>query len=206
MSEFTKKMFRRKVYSHSESRFEKRLGPFARVMLGVGGTIGAGIFVITGKAAATLAGPAIVFSFLFAAVAVGITAFVYAELSSKIPISGGAYSYTYTTLGEFIAWIVGWNLLLEYGLIVPAVSTGWSGYFRTFVENALHIKFPVAISGPFDPANGTYIDLFALLMTMTIFTLLTFGIKKSATTNTTIVVIKLAVLALFVFVGIKHID
>ncbi len=200
------KMFRKKEYDISDSQFEKKLGALALVMLGVGGTIGAGIFVITGKAAATMAGPAIVLSFIFAAVAVGISALVYAELGSSIPVSGGAYSYTYTTLGEFVAWIVGWNLILEYGLIVPAVSTGWSGYFRGFIENAFGVHFPLAISGPFDPTKGTYIDMFALMMSVAIFTLLTLGIKKSATANTVIVTIKLVVLGLFVFVGIKYID
>ncbi len=200
------KMFRKKVYDISNSKFEKKLGALALVMLGVGGTIGSGIFVLTGTTAATVAGPAIVLAFIFAAIAVGMSALVYAELGSNIPVSGGAYSYTYASLGEFMAWIVGWNLILEYGLIVPAVSTGWSGYFRGFVENALGFHFPVAITGSFDVAKGTYVDLFALLMTMAIFALLTLGIKKTATTNTIIVSIKLAVLALFIFVGIKYID
>ncbi|MDD5406370.1 MAG: amino acid permease [Sulfurovaceae bacterium] len=204
--DYMAKMFRKKEYHTSESKFEKKLGALALVMLGVGGTIGAGIFVITGKAAATMAGPAIVLSFIFAAIAVGISALVYAELGSSIPVSGGAYSYTYTALGEFMAWLVGWNLILEYGLIVPAVSTGWSGYFRGFMENAFGIHIPLALSGPFDPSNGTYMDLFAFLMSGAIFTLLTFGIKKTSTTNTFIVAIKLAVLILFVVVGLKHIN
>ncbi len=198
--------FRKKSYHKHESHFERKLGALSLVMLGIGGTIGAGIFVITGKAAATMAGPAIIFSFIFAAVAVGISALVYAELSSNIPVSGGAYSYTYTAMGEFVAWIVGWNLILEYGLIVPAVSTGWSGYFRGFIEQTLHIKFNPAICGAFDPAKGTYIDLFSFLMTIAVFALLTLGIKKSSSTNTVIVSIKLAVLALFIFVGFKYIN
>lgn len=198
--------FRKKSYSKHDSHFERKLGALELVMLGIGGTIGAGIFVITGKAAATMAGPAIIFSFIFAAVAVGISALVYAELSSSIPVSGGAYSYTYTAMGEFVAWIVGWNLILEYGLIVPAVSTGWSGYFRGFIEQAFHIKFDPAICGAFDPSKGHYIDLFAFLMTIAVFGLLTLGIKKSSTTNTVIVSIKLAVLALFIFVGFKYIN
>jgi APA family basic amino acid/polyamine antiporter len=198
--------FRKKSYHKSHSHFERKLGALALVMLGIGGTIGAGIFVITGKTAATMAGPAIIFSFMFAAVAIGISALVYAELSSNIPISGGAYSYTYTTMGELVAWIVGWNLILEYGLIVPTVSTGWSGYFRGFMEQAFHIHFSLAISGPFDPSKGTYIDLFALLMSVAIFTMLTLGIKKSSGMNTVIVGIKLVVLVLFIIVGVKYIN
>jgi len=199
-------MFRKRSYKKHESHFEKRLGALSLIMLGVGGTIGAGIFVMTGKAAATMAGPAIIFSFIFAAVAIGISALVYAELSSSIPISGGAYSYTYTALGEMVAWIVGWNLILEYGLVVPAVATGWSGYFRGFMEQAFHIQFLPAISGAFNPEKGTYIDFFAFLMSGIIFGILTLGIKKSAVTNNVIVTIKLAVLLLFIFVGIKYIN
>jgi len=206
MSILKPEFFRKKSYKKSESHFERRLDAISLVMLGIGGTIGAGIFVITGKAAATMAGPAIIFSFIFAAVAVGISALVYAELSSTIPVSGGAYSYTYTTMGELIAWLVGWNLILEYGLIVPAVSTGWSGYFRGFMEQAFHIKFNPAICGAFDPSKGTFIDLFALLMSGVIFGILTLGIKKSSMTNNIIVSIKLAVLILFVIVGIKYIN
>lgn len=206
MKKIIANMLRKKEYQLSDSKFEKKLGAVALVMLGVGGTIGAGIFVITGKAAATMAGPSIILSFIIAAVAVGISALVYAELGSNIPVSGGAYSYTYTSLGEFVAWIVGWNLILEYGLIVPAVSAGWSGYFRGFIENSFGFKFPMAISGALDPSKGSFIDLFAFIMTALIFTLLTLGIKKSAAMNTVIVAIKFAVLALFVFVGLKHIN
>ncbi len=200
------KMFRKKSYKDTEGHLERRLGALSLVMLGIGGTIGAGIFVITGKAAATMAGPAIIFSFIFAAVAVGISALVYAELSSKIPVSGGAYSYTYTAMGEFIGWLVGWNLILEYGLIVPAVSTGWSGYFRGLIEEIFNYKFSPVISGAFDPANGTYIDLFAFLMTIVIFGVLTLGIKKSSSANIVVVSIKILVLLLFIFVGAKYID
>lgn len=199
-------MLRKKEYHTHDSKFEKRLGALALVMLGVGGTIGSGIFVLTGTTAATIAGPAVILAFIFAAIAVGMSAFVYAELGSNIPISGGAYSYTYVSLGEMAAWLVGWNLILEYGLIVPAVSTGWSGYFRGFLENAMHIHIPTALTGSFDMAKGTVVDIFALLMSVAIFTLLTLGITKTATTNTIIVTIKLAVLALFVFIGIKYIN
>jgi len=206
MSKLIHSMFRKKVYHLHQSQFEKRLGALALVMLGVGGTIGSGIFVLTGTTAATVSGPAIVLAFVFAAVAVGMSALVYAELGSNIPVSGGAYSYTYASMGEFMAWIVGWNLILEYGLIVPAVATGWAGYFRGFIETALGFHFPLAITGSFDMAKGTYVDIFALLMTASIFVLLTLGITKTTTTNTIIVSIKLAVLALFVFVGIEYID
>lgn len=206
MGSISKKLLRKKEYIPSESGFEKNLGAISVMLLGVGATIGAGIFVITGKAAATMAGPAIILAFIFSAITMGLSALVYAELGSSIPISGGAYSYTYTILGEFVAWLVGWNLILEYGLVVPAVSSGWSGYFRAFIENSFDFKIPLAISGAFDPSKGTFVDLFALIMSMIVFTILTLGIKKSASFNNAIVAIKFIVLALFIFVGFKHID
>lgn len=206
MGSLSKKVFRKKVYALDHSGFEKKLGATSLVFLGIGAIIGAGIFVITGKAAATLAGPAIVLSFVIAAIAIGITALVYAELGTTIPVAGSAYSYTYSTLGEGVAWMVGWNLLLEYGLIVPAVAVGWSGYFRAFIENALFIKIPIELSGAYGTTNGAFVDIFALLMTAIVFGLLTFGIKKTSTTNAIIVAIKFIVLALFVMTGLKYIN
>ncbi|MDX9813545.1 MAG: amino acid permease [Sulfurimonadaceae bacterium] len=206
MQKLSTKIFRKKVYAIGEGGFEKRLSATSLVLLGVGAIIGAGIFVITGKAAATMAGPAIILSFIFAAIALGITALVYAELGTNIPVAGSAYSYTYSTLGEFLAWMVGWNLLLEYGLIVPAVSAGWSGYFRAFMENAFSFKFPAWLSGAYGTSDGSFVDIFALIMTALVFILLTFGIKKTSTTNAWIVAIKFIVLGLFVFTGFKYIN
>jgi APA family basic amino acid/polyamine antiporter len=174
--------------------------------IGVGAIIGAGIFVITGQAAATTAGPAIVLSFLIAAIAVGITALIYAEMSSIYPVSGSAYNYTYATLGEFFAWLVGWNLLLEYGVATSAVATGWSGYFRTFIDTNFHVALPVALSGAYDPAKGTFVDLSAFVVIMAIFVLLALGIKESARVNNVIVYIKIAVLSIFVIFGLQHFD
>ncbi|MFZ2969056.1 MAG: amino acid permease [Sulfuricurvum sp.] len=174
--------------------------------IGVGAIIGAGIFVITGQAAATTAGPAIVLSFLIAAIAVGITALIYAEMSSIYPVSGSAYNYTYATLGEFFAWLVGWNLLLEYGVATSAVATGWSGYFRTFIDTNFHVALPVALSGAYDPDKGTFVDVSAFVVIMAIFVLLALGIKESARVNNVIVYIKIAVLSIFVIFGLQHFD
>jgi Amino acid transporters len=165
--------------------------------------IGAGIFVITGQAAASYAGPAIVLSFILSAIAIGITAFVYAEFSSSFPVSGSAYSYTYATLGEIIAWLVAWNILLEYGVATAAVATGWSGYLRTFLEKNFGFTLPVELTGAFDPSKGTVIDLFAFLGVIGVFALLTIGIKESAKVNAAIVILKLTVLIVFIIVGIK---
>lgn len=174
--------------------------------IGVGAIIGAGIFVITGQAAATTAGPAIVIAFLIGAIAVGITALIYAEMSSIYPVSGSAYNYTYATLGEFFAWLVGWNLLLEYGVATSAVATGWSGYFRTFIETNFNLHLPTALSGAYNPAAGTYIDISAFSVIAIIFVLLALGIKESARVNNIVVYTKIIVLSIFVIVGLQHFD
>ena len=198
--------FRKKDMSNIHGQFERRLGLLDVTFIGVGAIIGAGIFVITGQAAATMAGPAIVIAFLLGAVMIGITALIYAELSSAFPVAGSAYSFTFASLGEIFAWFVGWNLLLEYGISTAAVATGWSGYFRRFLEEFIGVTLPKALSGAYDPANGMYIDISASLIIFTIFVLLAIGIKESARVNATIVFIKLGVLVTFVFVGLPHVN
>ncbi len=203
---FWREVFRKKCYAVDEGRFPRKLGLFDLTFLGIGAIIGAGIFVITGQAAALYAGPGIVLSFLLGAVAIGISALVYAELSSAYPISGSAYSYTYATIGEIIAWLVGWNLLVEYGVATAAVATGWSGYLRTFLEQNFGFTLPHFLTGAYDPSKGTVVDLFALLGVLAVFTLLTIGVKESATVNTIIVVLKILTLLIFLFFGVKYID
>jgi APA family basic amino acid/polyamine antiporter len=196
---------RKKEYKQADTKLKRSLGFWDLVFIGVGGIIGAGIFVITGQAAASYAGPAIVLSFIFSAIAIGITALVYAEFSSSFPVSGSAYSYTYATLGEIIAWLVAWNILLEYGVATAAVATGWSGYLRTFLEKNFGFTLPVELTGAFDPSKGTFIDLFAFLGVIGVFVLLTIGIKESAKVNSAIVILKLAILIAFIIVGIKYV-
>lgn len=197
---------RKKDMSAKEGEFTRRLGLLDVTFIGVGAIIGAGIFVITGQAAATMAGPAIVISFLLGAVMIGITALIYAELSSAYPVAGSAYSFTYASLGEIFAWFVGWNLLLEYGVATAAVATGWSGYLRRFLEESLGITIPKAFSGAYDVSAGTFIDLSAFVIILAIFFLLAIGIKESARVNTGIVIVKLTVLIAFVFFGLPHIN
>lgn len=201
-----KGVFRKKCYAVDEGRFPRKLGLLDLTFLGVGAIIGAGIFVITGQASALYAGPGIVLSFLLGAVAIGISALVYAELSSAYPISGSAYSYTYATIGEIVAWLVGWNLLVEYGVATAAVATGWSGYLRAFLEQNFGFTLPHILTGAYDPSKGTLMDLFAFLGVVAVFFLLTLGIKESATVNTLIVVLKLLTLITFLLFGIRHID
>ncbi len=199
-------LFYKKDLSGSGGSFERKLGLLDVTFIGVGAVIGSGIFVITGQAAATMAGPAIILSFLLSGVMIAIVALIYAELSSAYPVAGSAYSFTFASLGEMFAWFVGWNLLLEYGVATAAVATGWSGYLRRFLENSMGITMPHALSGAFSPANGTYIDISAFSIVLLIFVLLAIGIKESARVNTVIVFIKLIVLSVFVFVGLPHVD
>ncbi len=117
-----------------EHSLHRGLGPVSLTLLGIGGVIGAGIFVLTGQQAAVNAGPAIVLSFILAGVVCAFAAMCYAELASMIPVSGSAYTYTYATLGEFIAWLIAWDLILEYGLASATVSAGWSGHFRDMLQ------------------------------------------------------------------------
>ncbi len=197
--------FRRKEYNQVETKLKRSLGFWDLTFVGIGGIIGAGIFVITGQAAASYAGPGIILSFILSAIAIGITALVYAEFSSSFPVSGSAYSYTYATLGEIIAWLVAWNILLEYGVATAAVATGWSGYLRTFLEKNFGFTLPKELTGALNLSQGTFIDLFAFLGVVGVFTLLTIGIKESAKVNTFIVLLKLSVLLVFIIVGIKYV-
>ena len=199
-------LFYKKDLSGGGGSFERKLGLLDATFIGVGAIIGSGIFVITGQAAATMAGPAIILSFLLSGVMIAIVALIYAELSSAYPVAGSAYSFTFASLGEMFAWFVGWNLLLEYGVATAAVATGWSGYLRRFLENSMGINIPHALTGAFNPSNGTYIDISAFSIVLLIFVLLAIGIKESARVNTVIVFIKLIVLSVFVFVGLPHVD
>lgn len=168
------------------------------MMLGVGAIIGAGIFVLTGVASATQAGPGIIFSYLLAGFACGFSALAYAELASSIGGCGGAYGYAYAGLGEIIAWIIGWDLLLEYGMDAATVSIGWSGYVVDAFK-AIGITIPEALT--VDPFHGGIINLPAVMIIGFIGCILSMGVKESARANKVIVFIKLAVIALFIIIG-----
>src|SRR5215475_8253578 len=128
-----------------EHTLKRALGPTNLVALGIGAVIGTGIFVLTGQAAATHAGPAIVLSMILAGFASALAGVCYAEFASTVPIAGSAYTYGYATLGEFVAWIIGWDLILEYALGAATVAVGWSGYIVSFLHD-LGIQFPAAFS------------------------------------------------------------
>jgi APA family basic amino acid/polyamine antiporter len=185
---------------------KRALSALNLVGLGIGGTIGAGIFVLTGTAAATHAGPAVSLSFLLGAVASALAGLCYAELSSSIPIGGSAYTYAYATLGELIAWIIGWDLILEYALAAVAVAIGWSSYVVS-VANDLGVTVPARFaSSPyaFDAgqhawsATGAVLNVPAVVVIVIITALLTIGIRESARFNDFIVALKLIVILLFI--------
>ena len=176
------------------------------VALGVGGIIGAGIFVLTGHAAAANAGPAVTLSFAFGAVACAFAGLCYAEMASAVPISGSAYTYAYATIGEFIAWIIGWDLILEYAVGAVTVAIGWSGYVVSFAAD-LGVVIPKQIaSSPlaYDPVRrvwsltGTILNVPAMVVVAVVTTLLVIGIRESARINNFIVAVKLAVIVLFI--------
>jgi APA family basic amino acid/polyamine antiporter len=173
------------------------------IMLGVGAIIGAGIFVLTGIAAATQAGPAVIFSYLLAGLACGFAAFAYAELSSSVGGCGSAYGYAYASLGEVVAWIIGWDLLLEYGMDGATVSIGWSGYVNDALR-AVGVNLPQAFLT--DPFHGGIINLPAVLIIVFLASILTLGVKQSVKFNKLIVFVKLSVIALFIGIGLFTFD
>lgn len=183
---------------------KKELGALDLTMLGIGAIIGTGIFVLTGVAAAEHAGPALVLSFILSSLACVFAALCYAEFASTVPVSGSAYTYSYAAFGELIAWILGWDLILEYGVAASAVAVGWSGYFQGLLAG-FGIELPKAITNAYDPEKGTFIDLPAILIVLFITLLLTRGVRKSARFNAVMVVIKVAVILLFLAVGVWYV-
>ncbi|KTD61251.1 amino acid permease [Legionella spiritensis] len=179
------------------------LTAFDLVFLGVGAIIGAGIFVLTGIVAATQTGPAIVFSYVVAGLACAFSALAYAELAAAIGGCGSAYGYAYAGFGELIAWIVGWDLLLEYSIAVSAVSVGWSGYFNDLLM-ALKIQLPnYLLHGPID---GGDLNILPMGIIFLLTALLVLGVKSSARTNNMMVFVKLTVIALFIVVASVNVD
>jgi len=196
-----------------EHSLKRVLGPVNLITLGIGAIIGTGIFVLTGQAAAQYAGPAIVLSMVLAGVASALAGLCYAEFASSVPIAGSAYTYGYATLGEFFAWIIGWDLILEYALGAATVAVGWSGYVVSFLHD-FGIQFPAALSA----APGTVVTLAdgsvvmavfnlpAVLITIAVTMLLIVGIQESANVNSVIVIIKVAVVLLVIVAGAAFVN
>jgi APA family basic amino acid/polyamine antiporter len=215
----------REATEQGEHTLKRSLGAMNLVTLGIGAIIGAGIFVLTGQAAARHAGPAVALSFVLAGITCAFAGLCYAEFASIIPIAGSAYTYGYATLGEFVAWIIGWDLGLEYGFGAATVASGWSGYFNSLMQQ-LHIYIPprftatpgtelvffherwlplMSLPPGTDPTGLPHVtaafNLVAILVILAVTAVLVIGIKESANLNSAIVIVKLGVVGIFLVLG-----
>lgn len=181
----------------------RSMGAIDLTALGVGAIIGTGIFVLTGVAAANYAGPSVVISFIISGIAAGLAALCYAELSAMVPVAGSAYTYTYASLGEIVAWLVGWNLVLEYMVAAGAVAVGWSSYFTDLLKS-FGIEVPRSIT--LSPFEGGYINLPAVAVTLIVTWIAVRGTRDSAKATKVIVGIKLLVIVLFIAIGLFRVN
>src|SRR5271170_6180038 len=222
-------LLRQESSEEGEHTLKRSLGPVNLITLGIGAIIGAGIFVLTGQAAALHAGPAIALSFVVAGITCAFAGLCYAEFASIIPIAGSAYTYGYATLGELVAWIIGWDLVLEYAFGAATVASGWSGYFMSLLEQ-LHINLlppqftttygnvlysyggrwqPLAsLPSTVNPATlnhvtgiFNFVAFFAILIVTAV---LVIGIKESANLNSAIVIVKLGIVGIFLVLGASY--
>ena len=213
-------LFRRKSIEtlvgemHAEKRLHRVLGPVSLTSLGVGAIIGAGIFAMTGRVAAQDAGPAVMLSFVVAGVACALAALCYSEFAAMVPVAGSAYTYTYATLGELAAWIIGWDLILEYSMSCATVAAAWTHYFNEFLLVTTGWRLPHQITAdPFTDAKlasgeviQTWVNLPGMLIIGLVTYILVIGIRESAVTNTILVIVKLAVVLLVIGLGIGYIN
>lgn len=189
------------TYLGADQKFVKSLTAFDLMTLGIGAVIGTGIFILPGTVAANDAGPGVTLSFLMAAIVCALAAMCYAEFSSALPVAGSAYSYGNVVFGEFIGWVLGWALILEYMLAVASVSTGWAAYFNSLLAS-FGINIPTALSGPFDPAHGTYINIVAVAIVLIVTLILSRGMRSSMRINNVAVIIKILIILVFIGVGL----
>jgi basic amino acid/polyamine antiporter, APA family len=189
---------------HGGKALRRTLTAMDLTLLGIGAIIGTGIFVLTGTAAANQAGPGIVLSYVLAGLACGFAALCYAEFAAMIPISGSAYTYAYATLGEIFAWMIGWDLILEYAVGSMTVAVGWSGYFQRILAG-FGIHLPVWMTASPNPEIGSLINLPAVLIVLGIMVLLVIGVRESARFNAVMVAIKLSAVAFFIVMGITYV-
>lgn len=189
-----------------ENRLRRVLGPVGLTSLGVGAIIGAGIFVMTGRVAANDAGPAIILSYVLAGVGCAFAAFCYSEFSSMAPVAGSAYTYAYATLGELFAWIIGWDLILEYAMSAATVASVWTKYFNVFLKVCFNLEVPKYLaSDPFSSV-GAWVNLPAICVLAVVTFVLVIGIRESAMSNTIMVLIKLGVVLFVIAMGIPFVD
>jgi APA family basic amino acid/polyamine antiporter len=196
-----------------EHSLKRVLGPINLVTLGIGAIIGTGIFVLTGQAAAQYAGPGIVLSMVLAGLASALAGLCYAEFASTVPIAGSAYAYGYATLGEFIAWVIGWDLILEYALGAATVAVGWSGHVVSFLHDFLGMDLPASVAAApctFINAAGcspaSVINLPAVFVALAVTALIVIGIRESANVNTVIVIVKVSVVLIVILGGVAFVN
>ena len=190
--------------TNGEHALKRVLTPFELTLLGVGAIIGTGIFVITGVVAANYSGPALVVSFMISGIVCAFAALSYAEFAAMVPVAGSAYTYGYASLGELLAWIIGWDLILEYSVSIAAVAVGWSGYVTSLLAGAGVVLPPALINPP--GLNGGMLNVPAIIIIGIITALLIIGVKESAKVNNVIVLIKISVILLFLYLAVGHIQ
>jgi APA family basic amino acid/polyamine antiporter len=213
-------LFRRKPFElltqecaeQGEHALKRVLGPWELTALGIGATIGAGIFVLTGEAAYDNAGPAVVISFAAAGLACAFAALCYAEFASLIPLAGSAYTYGYATLGEMLAWIIGWDLVLEYALAASTVSVGWAGYFVSLLSHfGIEISPAISTSTYILNAQGDLehtgaVNLLAIAVVLGASLVLAVGIRESAAMNNALVILKVGIVLIFLLAGVWYVE
>ncbi len=231
MQWFSSRWFQRKPVAHlieemnAGDRLHRKLGPIALMSLGVGATVGTGLYVSTGIYARDIAGPSLMISFLLAAAGCGFAALCYAELASMVPVAGSAYTYAYATLGELVAWIIGWDLILEYGIGSCYVANGWSSYFDSLLQNTFGLHFdPRLLYAPwyYDVKQGEFLiqmvtlhdgtqavawfNLPAVMITLLVTLVLVVGIKESAGFNAAMVLVNIGVVLTVIGIGSAYVD
>lgn len=195
-------LFRKKeVKTQSDSGMKRELKTKDLIFLGIGAIIGTGIFVVTGEAAERYAGPALTLSFILAAVVVILIGLCFAEFASRVPVLGGPYAYMYTMFGELTAWMTGWFVIMEFMLAVSSVASGWSGYLQGFL-NGVGIHLPTALTAAYNPKNGTYVDLIAVLVLIFVTYWVSLEAKTALRLNNAMVYVKFAIIVLFIVVGV----
>jgi basic amino acid/polyamine antiporter, APA family len=190
--------------AHHEGGLKRALGALELTALGIGAIIGAGIFVLTGVAAARLAGPGVTLSFVVSGFACAMAALCYAEFAAMIPVAGSAYSYSYATMGELVGWIIGWDLILEYAVGAAAVAVGWSGYLRVILTG-VGINLPAEFTHAPGSFPGAIVNLPALLIVVVVSAILVVGISESARINSVIVAVKLVAVSVVILVGVFYV-
>ncbi|ADY22343.1 amino acid permease [Bacillus paranthracis] len=203
MSNLLKKKSVTQLLEHNQSKtLTKTLGAFDLIMLGVGSIVGTGVLVLTGLVAARDAGPAVIFSFVLAAIICGFIALCYAEIAYTLPASGSVYTYSYATIGEFVAHLVGWSLLLIYIVATAAVAAGWTGYFHNLIKG-FGLEIPKALVTI--PSHGGIVNLPAVIITLILAWMLSRGTRESKRINNIMVLIKIGMILLFITVGIFYV-